>query len=221
MSSQRTAIAALFATVLAASATLAHASPELVVNGGFEIGTPGGNPYDAAVNSQRVSVGDPAIAGWSVINAEIAWIGANNPYSITAASGDNFLDLTGWFTQGGGVQQVLATTAGQTYTVQFDLGNSNLYNYGTQNSMRVQAAGLDTTVYGTVADQQNAWMHETLSFTATGSSTTLTFTQGQAYYYVGLDNVSVTATAVPEPASSALLLAGLGAVALAARRRRG
>lgn len=69
------------------------------------------------------------------------------------------------------------------------------------------------------ASSGNSWMQYTGLVNLTGE-TTLNFSAiGRSSSYGGsLDNVSVTA--VPEPGTYALMLAGLGAVAFMARRRR-
>jgi len=63
---------------------------------------------------------------------------------------------------------------------------------------------------------------QTLDFTADASTTTLTLVNPSVPAGIGnypeVDNVSVVA--VPEPETYALMLAGLGALGLVARRRR-
>lgn len=75
------------------------------------------------------------------------------------------------------------------------------------------AAGLAANLGGTVA---TSWAHGStlwvrwVDIDNTGND-----------HGLAIDNVSFSVTAVPEPSSYALLLAGLGAVGLIARRRRG
>ena len=76
----------------------------------------------------------------------------------------------------------------------------------------------------------NDWYHESMTFTATGATTTLTLQGSAGFNYIGLDNVVVDlasaapgsvdpVAAIPEPSTWALMLAGLATFGGAARRR--
>ncbi len=192
----------------------------LITNGSFEAGTPIANVGDPA--SQQLFGGDSlALAGWTVTGSDIAWIGTGNAYGIVASDGVNFLDLTGWHSTGtgAGVTQTIATVAGTSYTLSFDIGNSVNYNYGSNDSLLVSAGDLSQIVGTTQNASASSWDHVSLSFIAQGSSTDVAFTGQDAVWYIGLDNVEVTA-AVPEPQAYAMLLGGLALAGLMARRRR-
>jgi hypothetical protein len=69
----------------------------------------------------------------------------------------------------------------------------------------------------------NLWESESLSFTATGASTTISIVGNVGQNYVGLDNVILTGGrapgGVPEPATWALMLMGFGGLGALLRRR--
>jgi hypothetical protein len=227
------------ATLLTSS--LATQAANLVTNGDFDntsstyvANTPqGGDDLQTA--------GSTMVPGWTAVtgHANDIWVGPNNTYGITASPGNGsgyFLDLTGqsdvqpW----GGVEQTIATQAGATYTLSFDLGASTIYNGpGTRASALTASAtgaSLDASKDVMLAPStSNDWAAETLTFTADSSSTTIEFLGNPAFSseYIGLDNVNVSmvsapppVTSVPEPASFAMLLAGLAGVAGLARARR-
>ncbi len=212
--------AALAASALATSQATAA---ELVTNGSFENLSnfnPDGRDTDILTN------GSTAMTGWTVTGgerAEIGWIGPSNPFGLTASNGSYFLDLTGDVdgTPYGGVSQTFRTVSGAKYVVTFDLGSST--NYGIQDGLTV-TAGDQTGVQFTTTNNgnnTNLWESETLTFTATGATTTLVFQGDQSNpAYIGLDNVSVSGPAVPEPTTWALMLVGVAGLGVALRSRR-
>ena len=121
--------------------------------------------------------------------------------------------------------QTFATLAGATYTLSFDLGGSNAW--GRPDGLIASAAGTSqvfTIGPASATTPNNDWYHESMSFVATGASTTLTLQGNQGFNYIGLDNVSVVLAAgpvpaIPEPATWAFMLVGLAACGVAARRR--
>jgi Protein of unknown function (DUF642)/PEP-CTERM motif len=217
------ALAALFA-----AASVAQAQ-NLLVNGSFEEG--------AFVNqgNQTMSpgVGSTVISGWTVLTDATAWINAGNPFGLAASDGSRFLDLTNYSAGApfAGMSQTFATTAGATYTLSFDLGGSNFW--GRPDALIASAAGTSatfTTGPASTTTPNNDWYHESMTFTATGATTTLTLQGSVGFNYIGLDNVSVAllsgpgptpdpVPAIPEPSTWALMLAGLAAIGTVARRR--
>jgi hypothetical protein len=195
----------------------------LIANGSFEgdSATPLINNRGDA-NSMALTTGSNYLPGWTVTGPEIAWIGSGNPYALSASHGDRFIDLTGWSNSNatpGGVVQTINTVAGGHYTLDFDMGNSVNYNYGSTVALTASAGNTSQVFTNTDTTGTNSWQHFTLNFTASGNTTDVSFTGKSAIFYIGVDNVAVTA-AVPEPETWGMLLAGLGLVGVIARRRK-
>ena len=203
-----------FASLLLA-ATASHAN--LLTNGSFESGA----FVDQGSNTMSLNPGSTAITGWTVVTDTTAWIGPTNPFSLAANDGDFFLDLTNYQLGApfAGVSQTIATTPGATYSLSFDLGGST--RWGLPDGLTASAAGASKTFTTPSTGTLNDWYHETMTFVATGSSTTITLQGASGFNYIGLDNVSVelgSVSAVPSPGTWALLGAGLiGLIAVRGR----
>jgi hypothetical protein len=174
----------------------------LVVNGSFE-NTTGFVPdiYD----TMSLSPPSTTMNGWTVINAELAWIGPSNPWFLSASQGSYFLDLTGYQNASpyGGVEQTISLAPGN-YRLSFDLGSSVYWQIPSK--ITATAGSTTQTFTSTNTSSNNAWETFTMDFTATGSTTISLVGDFAAYAYIGLDNVSVTA---PLPATTWLLGSGL------------
>lgn len=116
----------------------------------------------------------------------------------------------------GGIEQALATTSGQAYTVTFSLLN----NGGTPSSFLASFGG--TTLLSMSDPPAFGYTSYSFDAIAPSSSTLLQFSgrNDPAYFY--LDNVSVQSVraAVPEPSTWAMMLLGFGALGFAKRRAR-
>ena len=180
--------------LILAAAALAFATPaaaqQLVTNAGFETGSFTG--YTLTGNT-----------GFSGVAGGVGSSGAFGAFFGPVGST-------------GGISQSLATTAGQSYLISFDLqgdgGTPSFYQVlfgGAQLFTGTNPAAFGFTTFSTTA-------------TATGASTNLAFNFRNDPGFFSLDNVSVTAVtgAVPEPTTWMMMLLGFGAIGFAVRRRR-
>ena len=231
-----------FGRVLVSSAAailmFATNSYAAVINGSFETGGP------AANNATTVGIGDNAtIFGWTVINNDgsttnnghnVLYIG-NGGFGISTPFGVDFLDLTGTSDVApfDGVSQAVATTLGQKYNLSFYLGvNAAGGNnggtggtFGPPISVDVSAGTisqlfLDAGTSGTKTSLNSLWTPYNLSFTATSTTTNLSFVGETGVQFVGLDNVSLDpVSGVPEPSTWLMMLLGFGSLGYFAYRR--
>ena len=192
-----------FVTVLCAG-TASAAPINLVTNGSFEQGTLGIGSFQG----WQTTLGDSSTyvdsSGQTGTNYGQATDGKWAAYfGSTAASG------------GASIAQTLSTTAGQFYTLSFDLANDN-GGSAASNSFMAYLGGASVFSRTNLANQN--FVHQQIAFQATGASTTLRFTAYNDQGYDELDNVAVTAAAVattPEPTSLVLLATGMLLPALA------
>ncbi|MYM24663.1 PEPxxWA-CTERM sorting domain-containing protein [Duganella sp. FT135W] len=198
------------ASLLAFFAAAGASAAELVTNGSFEDGGAGW--------------GSTQTAGFAPVSAYINCCGIDGS-GYPAANGVAAA-FFGWGQMAGGtIFQDLATVAGNTYTVNFSYGaisGSALQTMTVEASSGLAVLGsLDVSAYGN-HNQASLVSPYSFTFVANSSSTKLLFrdTSVNTDSTDGMvDLVSVTG-AVPEPETYAMLLAGLGLVGFAARRRK-
>lgn len=205
-------IGLLAVSVLAtAGSNSAHAA--FFSNGSFENGT---NP-PAVGNFRTLNTGNTDITGWVVQANGIDWVEKN---FWQASNGNYSVDLSAL--SAGGIQQTFDTVVGTQYTVSFDLAG-NPEGGPVVKSVDVLATGGVTSNYTfdtTGKSRPNmGWLTKSYSFTASSTSTTLSFTSlNGTPFGPALDNVSVTA--VPVPAGMLLALTGLPMVGVVGWFRR-
>lgn len=208
-------------SVLAVSALIVTPvqAANLIQNGSFETATVNPNPGDFI----RLDAGSTAITGWTVSQGTIDYIGTY----WQASEGSRNLDLSG--SNAGGIQQTFNTTVGETYRVTFDLAGNTDYS-PTIKEMRVSAGGNSADFSFDITGKSRSnmgWVSKSWGFTATGTTTTLSFLNlVDTPYGPALDNVSVialspppTPTSIPEP-SSMLGLLSLGVLGIGSALKR-
>ncbi|MFM2066075.1 MAG: hypothetical protein RLZZ584_984 [Pseudomonadota bacterium] len=185
------------------------ANPNLIVNGSFEAQTiPNVTPYYQYVGS---------LTGWNGTSNWRGFVLFNGNYQ-PVADGINAVQFE---YPADNLWQEFSTTIGQAYRLTYSLSACCGPAYPRVGDLSVTVGNVtDNTTSST-----NVFAAHTLDFTATDTTTRLTFTSSNPSFdasYPQLDNISVTAitAAVPEPGSYTMLMAGLGVVGALARRRR-
>jgi hypothetical protein len=147
--------------------TLRSASfPNLVQNGSFEM------PSDNGAQYLLYGIGSTNVTGWTVIGPAGKNIAIHNEYLGQAIDGSQWLDPTGG-TGNAGVTQVLNTVSNQAYVLFFY--HSSYALHGISNALGV-TVGTNFYPFGeTSGSGYNQWVQEQIPFTATGTSTVLTF----------------------------------------------
>jgi len=217
---------AVFASLLAAlsvAAGIAHAAPVALTNAGFEAGwtSLGASGSDGNVTFNYRPAGPDV--GWSFSgNAGVA-----AGYSLlTAYEGSRFglLQLGNssapFGAQGTYMTQSFTLDSNAVVDLGFALALRPAYQYG----QRV-AVALDGQIIDTFGAESTSWTLQSRSLGMLAAGTHTLGFAGTADYAVWgdttayIDAVQLNAAPVPEPETYALMLAGLGLVGFATRRR--
>jgi hypothetical protein len=177
--------------------------------------------------------------GWTVSTASVDWIGTGwtDAGARTNPSLSGSIDLNG-LGPGGLSRTLTGLTPGATYAVSFYLAG-NPFNGSSWPAIQngtltfgsaTQALSFNTT--GRTATSMG-WIPVTYSFTASGSTQTVSFTSNDAPgdpNGLAIDGVSVSflngppppppPSGIPEPATTAMMGGGLAVLALMRRSRR-
>ena len=229
----RLAITTLFATAMLAGT--GHAT-EYVTNGDFSSLTNGlgqlGYNTDAtgwATNGYNfvLNVADVGSSGsyglttyWDAAN------GGSSSWDGKSPTGGNFVAMDGDFGTSPVTQTITGLTAGKNYTLSFNYAFGQQKNYTGETTQHLTASlgsdAITTADFVVPSKGFTGWQTYTGNFTADGTSDVLSFL---AYGNVPvppfamLTNVSLIG-AVPEPATWGMMILGLGAMGVVARRRR-
>lgn len=184
------------AALLFLNTSLAQAN--LITNGSFETGTDPGN-YSTLLP------GSNDIDGWAIESGSIDYIGSY----WTAAQGARSIDMSG--NGHGSISQILSTTPGYKYAVEFSLA-ANPDSGGSPFKLMEVTTGAINQHYFVAINQGRPldWIDYAFFFTANSSSTKLTFTSLEnSAWGPALDNVRVSVNSTPIPPAVFLLATGL------------
>jgi hypothetical protein len=151
------------------------------------------------------------IPNWTVSGGGVDWQDTDPsvPSSMAAADGARLVDLNGpWYSAPGAISQTIATTPGASYTLSFSYSGHPAWGcYFGPKSLRASAGSASTTVTADPGaegylDGTNIWHAASVSFTASSSSTVISFASLETDGTCGgplVDNVQVLPQPPAEP----------------------
>lgn len=240
----KAALIAFSAIALSTFAISAHATPNLVLNGGFDLVINGSGGIGEFNNATYSTVTDWTSSGYNFIfasgtadttgstgtfgNLKLWGPGSGSANGLPASSptGGNYVAADGAFQIGAISQTINGLIAGGSYSISFDWAGAQQSGFNGANTEQWQVslgAQTQSTVVVNNADHGfTGWVHQKFIYTATSSSELLSFlavgTPNGVPPFALLDGVSVTA--VPEPGSLVLLLGGLGLLSVGVLRSK-
>ena len=205
------------AAVLVAGFAPASKAGNLLLNGGFELTNNGYSETLTPVDWTNVGHIDGVIA-YSVFNTP-------------AYDGNYFYDLGGYGqalpNSGDGIEQTVTTSVGAQYALVFGMSNENVGGHGPDYlNVLINGSLLQTylmVVNGSYGELGLPFTTQTLSYTATSTSSTIEFTvtgSDLGYDDPMIDGISFSpaSSSVPEPATWFGCAIGLGVIAARYRR---
>jgi hypothetical protein len=171
-------LAIAFATVGSVNTAMAA---DLIKNGSFEKPPPPPGSYTVYDIGKRI--GAWTVVGSSGNVATVSTSFVENGVTLDAHKGQAFMDLTGVCDCGApsGVAQTVATTPGVTYKLRFWLGNPYIPSRAKKSTMKVYVGStlLITATNGRgKGSTKQIWKKFATTFVAEGTSTTLSFING-------------------------------------------
>lgn len=208
--SLRTGLRLLCAVLAWSAMSLQAAQTVSVDNGSFEL------PSVPFGGFQSLVPGSTDLVGWTILGEDVAVVsGGFSQGGITfqAQDGNQWLDLSGVSSnsKSNGVSQSIATTAGQTYQLSFQVGSASdgLDFFPSTVDLSIDGGARSSYSNPTAPSDALNWRRFTTTFVALSGTTAITFYNGGELgnFNTSLDNVTVSA--VPETPSLVLLGAGL------------
>lgn len=205
-------LSAVSAAIAALAIVPSSVQAATIVNGSFELGaiSPG--------SFTTLGGGSTTITGWLVGGSSVDYMGGY----WQAADGSRSVDLAG--SGLGAISQTIDTVAGQAYRVAFAIARNPDGGLTPRTGLVEVVGGPSLALsFGNGASSRSnmGWQYRNFDFVASSASTTLRFASdstASGFYGLALDDVSISA--VPEPSTWMTIIAGLGVVAFAMRRRR-
>jgi hypothetical protein len=216
----------ILASLLAALFSTMASAANLVANGSFESttlatkGTFYGNVADWSGGKKLTFLNFPG-------TATTAYLEVYAGFPAVSPDGGNFVEMDGDPSYSSAIYQTIqGLTVGKTYAVTFDQAAGQQAGFHGPTTERWAVTLGSTTQlsskYSLAQGATGPWQAQKMNFTATSASEVLSFlavgTPAGQPPISFLDGVSLVA--VPEPATWAMMIIGLGAMGIAARRQR-
>jgi hypothetical protein len=225
-------------TTVALAAMVTSASAASISNGSFEnLTLPGVSAELGAAGGQGQDV-----TGWTDMNAGYNFVyvpgkpvaaGQDGPVLLygppsPSPDGGNYVALDSDFGQGAFSTNVTGLTPGQTVTVAFYWATGQQFPYtgSAQTFLEVSlgAQEISTNTITNPGQTVTPWVLDTLTFTATAATESLSFmadgSPGGVPSFALLDGVTVSSPTSPTPEPGSLILLGTGLAGIAGVLRR-